>query len=87
VFEVGVTLGGRYLLAALVARGGMGEVWSAKDIVLNRRVAVKVLLPSLAGDPGFAARFLAEAQAIAALSHPGIVEIYDYGRAAALPTW
>jgi len=75
-----MTLHDRYRLAALVARGGMGEVWSARDTVLGRRVAVKVLLPNLAGDPGFAARFLAEARAMAALSHPGIVEIYDYGQ-------
>ncbi|MEV0457983.1 protein kinase domain-containing protein [Catellatospora methionotrophica] len=65
----------------MVARGGMGEVWSAEDTVLARRVAVKVLLPNLAADPGFAARFRAEAQAMAALSDPGIVEIYDYGQA------
>ncbi len=75
-----MTLHDRYRLAALVARGGMGEVWSARDTVLGRRVAVKVLLPNLAGDPGFAARFLAEARAMAALSHPGIVEIYDFGQ-------
>jgi len=81
VFDVGVTLGNRYLLETLVARGGMGEVWSARDMVLDRRVAVKVLLPNLAGDPGFTARFRAEARAMAALSHPGIVEIYDYGQA------
>jgi eukaryotic-like serine/threonine-protein kinase len=59
----------------------MGQVWSAQDTVLDRRVAVKVLLPRYAGDPGFAARFRAEARAMAALSHPGIVEIYDYGQA------
>ncbi|GIH07730.1 hypothetical protein Rhe02_57970 [Rhizocola hellebori] len=81
MFEVGATLRDRYQLVALVARGGMGEVWSAQDTVLGRRVAVKVLLPNLAGNPGFAARFLAEARAMAALSHPGIVEIYDYGQA------
>lgn len=80
MFDVGVTLGNRYLLVTLVARGGMGEVWSAQDIVLDRRVAVKVLLPNFAGDPGFAARFRAEARAMAALSHPGIIEIYDYGQ-------
>lgn len=81
MFEVGVTLGGRYLLVNLIARGGMGEVWSAQDVVLDRRVAVKVLLPNLATDPGFTARFRAEARAMAALSHPGIIEIYDYGQA------
>ncbi|GAB4057952.1 serine/threonine-protein kinase [Catellatospora paridis] len=81
MLDPGTTLGGRYTLKTLIARGGMGEVWSAEDTVLARRVAVKVLLPNLAADPGFAARFRAEAQAMAALSDPGIVEIYDYGQA------
>ncbi|WP_212830693.1 protein kinase [Catellatospora sp. TT07R-123] len=81
MLDPGMTLGGRYELAALIARGGMGEVWAADDTVLGRRVAVKVLLPNLAADPGFSARFRAEARAMAALSHPGIVEIYDYGQA------
>ncbi|WP_155371537.1 protein kinase domain-containing protein [Catellatospora vulcania] len=81
MLDPGLTLGGRYTLQTLIARGGMGEVWSADDTVLARRVAVKVLLPNLAADPGFAARFRAEAQAMAALSDPGIVEIYDYGQA------
>ncbi|WP_144119094.1 serine/threonine-protein kinase [Catellatospora sichuanensis] len=81
MLDPGLTLGGRYTLRTLIARGGMGEVWSAEDTVLARRVAVKVLLPNLAADPGFAARFRAEAQAMAALSDPGIVEIYDYGQA------
>ncbi|MDI1462608.1 serine/threonine-protein kinase [Catellatospora sp. KI3] len=81
MLDPGVTLGGRYELATLIARGGMGEVWRAQDTVLGRQVAVKVLLPNLAADPGFSARFRAEARAMAALSHPGIVEIYDYGQA------
>jgi serine/threonine protein kinase len=76
----GATLGGRYLLVKRVARGGMGEVWRAEDPVLGRIVAVKVLLPRLSGDPDFAARFRAEARAMATLSDPGIVEIYDYGQ-------
>ncbi len=80
MLERGVALGGRYVLAELIARGGMGEVWRAEDTVLGRRVAVKALLPVLAGDPGFAARFRTEARAMASLSHPGIVEIYDYGQ-------
>ncbi|MEV4413063.1 serine/threonine-protein kinase [Catellatospora sp. NPDC049609] len=81
MLDPGMTLGGRYELVDLIARGGMGEVWRADDLVLGRRVAVKALLPNLAADPGFAARFRAEARAMAALSHPGIVEIYDYGHA------
>src|SRR5690349_21872320 len=69
--QAGTTLAGRYVLAELVARGGMGEVWRADDSLLGRTVAVKILLPSLSGDPGFAARFQAEARAMAALSDPG----------------
>jgi serine/threonine-protein kinase len=71
MLQAGTTLGGRYVLAELVARGGMGEVWRAGDSLLGRTVAVKVLHPSLSGDPGFAARFQAEARAMAALSDPG----------------
>jgi eukaryotic-like serine/threonine-protein kinase len=71
MLQAGTTLGGRYVLAELVARGGMGEVWRADDSLLGRTVAVKILLPSLSGDPGFAARFQAEARAMAALSDPG----------------
>jgi serine/threonine-protein kinase len=66
--QAGTTLDGRYVLADLIARGGMGEVWRADDNLLGRTVAVKLLLPSLSGDPGFAARFEAEARAMAALS-------------------
>jgi serine/threonine-protein kinase len=68
------------VLRELIARGGMGEVWRAEDPVLSRSVAVKVLLPGLAADPSFAARFQSEARAMAALSDPGIVEVYDYGQ-------
>jgi serine/threonine protein kinase len=76
----GVRLGDRYELQEPVARGGMGEVWRANDPVLGRTVAVKVLLPGLSSDPGFAERFRTEARAMAALSDPSIVEIYDYGQ-------
>jgi serine/threonine-protein kinase len=77
--QAGTMLGGRYLLQELIAGGGMGDVWRGQDTVLGRTVAVKVLLPALSDDPGFAARFRAEARAMAALSHPGIVDVYDYG--------
>ncbi len=76
----GTRLGDRYELREPVARGGMGEVWRADDPVLGRTVAVKVLLPSLSADPGFAERFRTEARAMAALSDPSIVEVYDYGQ-------
>ncbi len=72
-------LGDRYRLDEFIAAGGMGQVWRATDVVLSRTVAVKVLLPQLLTDPGFEARFRAEARIIAALRHAGVVNVYDYG--------
>ncbi|MFG1649863.1 serine/threonine-protein kinase [Micromonospora sp. NPDC049275] len=74
-----VVLSGRYRLDERVATGGMGDVWRASDLVLGRQVAVKVLLPALVSDPDFIARFRAEARIMAALRHPGIVQVYDSG--------
>src|SRR5689334_5673739 len=79
VLGPGDMLGDRYRLDVFVATGGMGQVWRATDVVLSRTVAVKVLLPQLLTDPGFEARFRAEARIIAALRHPGVVNVYDYG--------
>jgi serine/threonine-protein kinase len=73
----GTVIGGRYRLDARLARGGMAEVWLGHDDVLNRAVAVKVLLPHLAADGAFHTRFHREAMAAARLSHPHIVSIYD----------
>jgi serine/threonine-protein kinase len=70
-------LGERYELEELVASGGMAQVWRGTDVVLRRRVAVKVLHPHLAADERFVARFRQEAVAAARLAHPGIVSIYD----------
>ena len=81
MLQVGVTLGERYVLRERIGRGGMGVVWRADDTLLGRVVAVKVLLSDLSGDPEFAERFYAEARAMAALSDPHIVEVYDYGQA------
>ncbi|MEO3926398.1 protein kinase [Micromonosporaceae bacterium B7E4] len=75
----GVVLNDRYLLDNRVATGGMGDVWSATDTLLKRRVAVKVLLPALVSDTEFITRFRTEARLMAALRHPGIVGVYDYG--------
>jgi serine/threonine-protein kinase len=75
--RAGDLIGGRYRLAARLARGGMAEVWEAEDEVLSRPVAVKALLPHLAADDAFLARFRREAVAAARLSHPHIVSIYD----------
>ena len=77
----GQTLAERYLLREVIARGGMGEVWRADDTVLGRAVALKTLLPSKSADPEFVQRFRTEARAMAALSDPAVVDVYDYGHA------
>lgn len=73
----GVLLCGRYRLEHHLASGGMGEVWRASDVTLNRPVAVKLLHDHLGGDPDLVERFRREARAAARLNHPGIVSIYD----------
>ncbi|HTO77997.1 MAG TPA: protein kinase [Thermoanaerobaculia bacterium] len=70
----------RYTIRALAGKGGMGEVYRAHDPRLGRQVAIKVLPESLARDADALARFEREARAIAALSHPNILAIYDVGR-------
>ncbi len=75
----GVTLGGRYRLDERIAGGGMGDVWRGTDDVLGRTVAVKILLPALLDEPGFAERFRGEARTMATINHPGVVDVYDYG--------
>ncbi|SNR61683.1 protein kinase domain-containing protein [Blastococcus mobilis] len=72
-------LGDRYELHQLIAAGGMGQVWQGLDIALHRPVAVKVLRSEYTGDPTFVARFRAEAQHAASLSHPNIAAVFDYG--------
>jgi Tol biopolymer transport system component len=76
---IGTTLG-QYTITAKLGEGGMGEVYRATDPRLARDVAIKVLPRSLATDPKALARFEAEARAVAALSHPNILGIYDLGR-------
>src|SRR5438067_1664351 len=75
----GTVLGGRYKLDERIASGGMGDVWKGTDEVLGRTVAVKILLPSLLDEPGFAERFRGEARTMATINHPGVVDVYDYG--------
>ncbi|MCR1785375.1 serine/threonine protein kinase [Nocardioides carbamazepini] len=70
---------GRYRLDSMIATGGMGVVWRGTDTRLNRPVAVKVLKPEYADDPMFRSRFEGEARSAAALHHPGIAGVYDYG--------
>ena len=64
-----------------LGRGGMGVVYKARQKTLNRLVALKLLAPERVRDPKFAERFAREAQALAALNHPNIVTIYDFGQA------
>jgi serine/threonine protein kinase len=72
---------GRYRLDDPIATGGMGEVWRATDLVLNRPVAVKLLRPGSAGHEENLARFRAEARHAGSVSHPGIAKVYDYREA------
>lgn len=75
----GDTVGGRYLLEERIASGGMGTVFKALDQRLGRTVAFKVLKPELAHDDRSVERFRREARAVAALAHPNIANVYDYG--------
>ncbi|MGO4603831.1 Stk1 family PASTA domain-containing Ser/Thr kinase [Terrabacter sp. 2YAF2] len=74
-----VRIAQRYLLGERIAVGGMGEVYLATDERLGRQVAVKVLSPAFAESPDFVERFRREALTAAALSHPNIAQVYDYG--------
>jgi len=78
MFQQNRLLGGRYQLDERIGGGGMGEVWRATDTVLQRVVAVKVMLPTLMSDPAFERRFLFEARAMASIQHPGVVTVHDY---------
>src|SRR5579884_2198562 len=72
---------GRYELVRRLARGGMAEVYLGKDLLLDRPVALKVLSTELSRDEAFVERFRREAQAAANLSHPNVVNVYDWGEA------
>ncbi|MGP4025235.1 Stk1 family PASTA domain-containing Ser/Thr kinase [Actinomadura sp. 3N407] len=74
---VGQVLDGRYRIESRIARGGMATVYVARDIRLDRIVAIKVMHAGLASDEDFVARFIGEAKAAAALSHPNVVAVYD----------
>src|SRR5512136_2820306 len=70
---------GRYEVKGELGRGGMASVYRAYDPRFKREVAIKVLPPEFLHDPQFRARFEREAQTIAALEHPAIVPVYDFG--------
>ncbi|MCS3779314.1 serine/threonine-protein kinase [Tsukamurella ocularis] len=80
--QTGSVIADRYELLRLIATGGMGQVWEAMDTRLDRRVAVKVLKAEFSEDQEFLARFRNEARTTAALNHPGIAGVYDYGETA-----
>ena len=77
--SIGRVLGDRYRLVAPVGTGASAHVYLADDVSLHRQVAIKVLHPALAGDQAFLKRFRAEARAVAALNHPNILRVYDWG--------
>jgi len=81
----GRVLAGRYRLLGSIGAGASGRVYVADDVRLRRRVAVKVLHGGLAEDPGFLRRFRSEAQHAAALHHPHIVAVYDWGEDDGMP--
>jgi serine/threonine protein kinase/beta-lactam-binding protein with PASTA domain len=70
----------RYEISRRIGRGGMADVFLARDLLLDRDVAVKVLFPEHAVDPNFVERFRREAQSVAGLNHPNIVGVYDWGQ-------
>ena len=78
--QIGRVFDDRYRLVAPIGTGASGRVFLADDVRLRRRVAVKVLHPSLADDESFLKRFQAEAHAAAALNHPHVMAVYDWGR-------
>jgi tRNA A-37 threonylcarbamoyl transferase component Bud32 len=75
----------RYKIVAPIGAGGTSQVYLANDTVLNREVAIKVLDPAAAADPSLRKMFVKEARALAALSHPSIVAIYDVGEVDGAP--
>ena len=79
MLTVGTYLAERYEIVSKIGAGGMSDVYKAKDHVLGRFVAIKVLKPEFSEDRGFVAKFRTEAQSAAGLEHPNIVNIYDVG--------
>ena len=73
-------LNDRYEVERRIGRGGMADVFLARDLLLDRPVAIKVLFPEFAVDPNFVERFRREAQSAANLNHPNIVGVYDWGK-------
>src|SRR5512142_1952108 len=70
---------GQYEITALIGKGGMATVYRARQASINRDVAIKVIRPDLVESGDFLTRFQREAQAVASLSHPFILKVFDYG--------
>ena len=81
VFQIGDMLGGRYEILQLLGEGGMGAVYKATDHELNRYVALKVIRPELASNPGILARFKQELLLAHQVTHRNVIRIYDLGEA------
>ena len=79
--RTGLILDDRYQLAEPIAAGGVGQVWRAADLLLDREVAVKLLRPEYADHPDTLERFRAEAKHAGSLTHPCVARVYDYGNA------
>ena len=77
--QIGQMLGDRYRLTELLGEGGMATIYLARDTKLQRDVAIKILRPEYGRDAAFVARFQQEAHSAAGLSHPNIVQVFDYG--------
>ena len=77
--ETSAMLADRYRLVRLIAAGGMGTVWEAHDVLLDRPVALKSMAEGLAADPEFVERFRREARAAGRLTHPNLARVYDFG--------
>jgi eukaryotic-like serine/threonine-protein kinase len=77
--DAGHVIAGRYRLVHRLGEGGMGSVWSAEHLELRSKVAVKLIVPRYAGDPGMLSRFVREARSAAALRSPHVVQIFDSG--------
>ena len=79
MIKLGMLIADRYEILEKIGTGGMADVYKAKDIKLNRYVAVKVLKQEFAENKNFVSKFRVEAQAAAGLMHPNIVNVYDVG--------
>lgn len=83
--NIGKILHNRYTLVAAIGQGASGDVYLAHDLSLGRKVAIKLLHSSLAGDPFFLKRFQSEAKSAASLNHPNIMRVFDWGESGSTP--